>query len=197
MKERPINFKAPMVRALLNGSKTQHRVIVKPQPFCLKKGVPYTMAGLPTSPIKCPYGEVGDRLWVRESGWIAQSKTAFIPSECNTPPPGGHVSPNGATYKRCPSIQMPRWASRIELEITGVRVERLYNISEADCIAEGIEKTSHDFWRIYGKSDVSGTCSPKNSYRSLWESIYSRASWDANPWVWVIEFKKLEQTHER
>jgi hypothetical protein len=86
---------------------------------------------------------------------------------------------------------MPRRACRITLEVTGVRVERLQDISEADAMAEGIEKTKHGFWSKYGQSDVDGTYSPRASYRALWESINGPGSWDANPFVWCVEFKRV------
>lgn len=113
----------------------------------------------------CPYGRVGDVLWVRESGIISQS------------------------------IHMPRWASRITLEITGIRVERLQDISEEDAIAEGLLKFPHKDDVAYGfmADDKHGYGSPRGAYHALWESINSAGSWADNPWVWVIEFKPYMQ----
>jgi hypothetical protein len=89
-----------------------------------------------------------------------------------------------------PSIHMPRAAARIVLEITEVRVERLQEISGADCLAEGIGKTAHDFWSLYGQHSTEGTYSPRASYRALWGSLNGPSAWDANPWVWVVSFKR-------
>ena len=208
MKERPILFSGPMVRALLDGSKTQTRRVVKPQPTHFNPvGVPRLAKPVgPNAVITCPYGQPGDRLWVRESwapdppcdgtwgyttwagcreGQIAGVPDRFRhPRFCNYAANWLH-----GPIRWTPSIHMPRWASRITLEITGVRVERLQDISEADAKAEGIEKTPSGFWSLYGQADVDGTYSPRSSYRALWESINGPGSWDANPWVWVVEFK--------
>lgn len=151
----------------------------------------------------CPYGEVGDRLWVRET---------FCPVYPQDPSYNGGEPIEydyAATYQHGdrlgdslgvkkvwkPSIHMPRVASRILLEVTGVRVERLQDISEADAIAEGIENNprldpaGRCHWRVYGKPST-GTNVPEASYQSLWEDINDPGSWDTNPWVWVIEFKR-------
>lgn len=203
MKERPILFSAPMVRAILEGRKTMTRRIVKPQPEirdygCWYPPVPvnerwrsakhyaneaHMRRGLPMD--FNPYGQPGDRLWVRERGWIAKSKTAFAPYVGNE----GHAprSPFGEPYKSCPSIHMPRWASRITLEITGVRVERLQEISEADAESEGVAE--------YAKSscsrDPDDALDPISYFELLWSAINGRASWDNNPFVWVVEFKRI------
>ena len=146
-KERPIIFSGPMIRAILEGRKTQTRRIVKPN--CLSK--------------LSPYGRTGDRLWVRETwghnpegpGYVYRSDGDF------------DMKFHGDRWR--PSIHMPRWASRITLEVTGVRVERLQDINEEDALAEGVE----------------------HAFRSLWESINGPGSWDANPWVWVVEFRRV------
>lgn len=197
MKERPILFNADMVRAILDGRKTQTRRIVKPQPL---EGVV-----LDSSWIR-PFS-VGQRLWVRET---------FSPIYPQDP----HYN-NGnpieydykATYQHGdrlgddlgiqkiwkPSIHMPREASRITLEVTGVRVERLQDIEEEDAVAEGIEQTEPFFdcpcWRDYMEPDWETSSFPDNpvgSYASLWESIHGPKSWNQNPWVWVIEFRRVE-----
>lgn len=221
MKERPILFSAPMVRALLDGTKTQTRRIVKPQPSFLgaigNPNQPFVTldAGL-HKPIRCPYGQPGDRLYVRET-WaetdlhdgtpvVAYRAGGCIPVGRNT-----SEGPDFLIHKwaqpdtTCceawkPSIHMPRWASRITLEITGVRVERLQDISKADAIAEGIESLTYGgetTWRDYSLNDEWAAVSPMlyhpiDSYESLWESINGPGSWDANPFVWIVEFKRVE-----
>jgi hypothetical protein len=203
------SFSGPMVRAIREDRKTQTRRLIKPQPDRKLKageGDPgfWFVESYHSPAWKCPYGKPGDRLWVRET-WKAFLKA----SKHNT---GGFKaydpSPSKVTSrlefradqneeqarrdltKWRPSIFMPRWASRITLEVTGVRVERLQEISEADAKAEGIEELSHGF-RDYLKRDVQ--MDAVSSYESLWESINGAGSWDANPWVWVIEFKRLEE----
>lgn len=181
MKERPILMSAPMVRAILAGAKRQTRRIAMP-----KRSIePMTD--------ECPYGQPGDRLWVRETWQSAPLRGVFAyradPMWSGVPAP----TPDGRWR---PSIHMPRCASRITLEITGVRVERLRDINEDDAIAEGIQPaalTGH--WRLYGRG-ANGDMdrSPRVSYRSLWESINGQGSWDANPWVWVIEFRRVTES---
>lgn len=194
MKERPILFSAPMVRAIIDGSKTQTRRVVKPQPIydgkfaggwkvVGKHGHEAATCGPLVSEL-CPYGHPGDRLWVREN---------FCPIYPQDPHYNGGRPIEydyGATYqhgyrlgdligkkkKWKPSIHMPRIASRITLEITGVRVERLQDISEADAQAEGV------VWE-QGQTAT-------NVFESLWESINGPESWEANPWVWVVGFRK-------
>ena len=227
MKERPILFSGPMVRAILDGRKTQTRRIMKPQPtydgfWWSHKG--YSCGGekqfrdgLPLF-AGCPYGAVGDRLWVREK-WgpcdanykqhIATATYACFPDGSqkfklgtyfqynNNPDDIASKWPTG--WKWRPSIHMPRWASRITLEITGVRVERLNEISESDAIAEGIESKPQPYgkeldWKYYGwleKLNQWSTC-PIRSYESLWNSINGPESWAANPWVWAVEFKRIK-----
>lgn len=178
MKERPILFSAPMVRALLTGTKTQTRRIAIP-----KRSIePMTD--------ECPYGQPGDRLWVREA-WRVEGKhtDSYSPSciEINRAHFGridyeASITWNKSMYgKLRPSIHMPRWASRITLEVTGVRVERLQDISEADARAEGISRADCPDWHA------------TTDYRALWESINGPGSWDANPWVWVVEFRRVPQ----
>lgn len=176
MKERPILFSAPMVRALLEGRKTQTRRIVK---LPAKDGsgdnrFVFDDAEGRKRFIDCPYGEPGDRLWVRETWRPAQvDGMAWYAATCGD-----------ETHERWkPSIHMPRWASRITLEITGVRVEQLQDISESDAIAEGV--TPSDMKAI--------SCLDRNyhAYFMLWESINGSGSWDLNPWVWVIEFRRI------
>lgn len=159
-RERPIMFSAPMVRAILAGRKTQTRRVVRFLP-----------------PRPCPYGVPGDRLWVRET-WCADGLDDGSAPLYHFRADGDH-DPE-ATWR--PSIFMPRTACRIVLDVTGVRIERVQDISEADAKAEGPELLPDPMqdtprrWR--------------DSYRTLWDSINGkRAPWDSNPWVWVVEFK--------
>jgi hypothetical protein len=207
-----------MVRALLNGSKTQTRRVVKPQPpavFCegdvaaITNGTRWAFSRLPEriahppglhEGILCPYGQPGDRLWVRET--FADLRGTGIE---HRPDPSGPLNryafaadhPPGSNgdearkefgVKWKPSIHMPRAASRITLEITGVRVERLQDISEDDALAEGCSSTAivHEDGEDYTGHYAS------EEYQDLWESINGPGSWDANPWVWVVEFKRVE-----
>ena len=211
MKERPILFSAPMVRARLDGSKTQTRRVVKPQPpttEAVRKlaGIDYSWISpdrpgmeyhRPAGPvwavrklmgvepeIRCPYGQPGDRLWVRETWWHDEEDNAII---YRADPGSSIVDVNKhetdlPKYNWRPSIFMPRCASRITLEITRIRIEHLQAINEVDAIAEGAP------WAACG-SPQDG--SHKAGYAKLWESIHGPGSWDANPWVWVIEFKGL------
>lgn len=185
MKERPILFSAPMVRALLDGSKTQTRRVWKlpswaewdEQSGGEKKGllIPKNQklrGWYSVDEVACPHGAVGDQLWVRETFGLYGDKEQHVLHYRATHQRDG----DGMRWK--PSIHMPRWASRITLEIVGVSVERLCNISESDVIAEGCPSEI-----LYGTG----------WYRDLWESINGAGSWDANPWVWVIEFNRIEQ----
>ena len=196
MKQRPMLFSAPMVRALLNGSKTQTRRVVKDQSQITQKV--YWSA-------ECPHGQRGDYLWVKESYRLAIVFDDKKPSEV---PQYGMVGDVicGSRYfeaddviygesdfgKLRPSMFMCRWMSRITLDIIGVSVERLQDISEADAIAEGIEKVD-GLWKNYtpGNGWTPRVSLAENSYRSLWCLINGEDSWDANPWVWVIQFRRI------
>ena len=224
-KERPILFRAPMVRAILAGTKTQTRRVVKWQRLSDSDGgkrrifsdrdvdvadMNRLLSARQRHPCArgfCPYGQPGDRLWVRESfmpmpigdgRWDIAYAAGGL--EAKFTAPAGY-NPMLYNYERwAPSIHMPRWASRITLEVTGVRVERLNEISEADCIAEGIdgfEFCGERFWRDYLLTDEEAQCSPaltdpRASYRTLWESINGPGSWAANPWVWAISFRRID-----
>jgi hypothetical protein len=225
MKERPILFSALMVRAILDGSKTQtRRVVHNPHRndggFVLQdygKGFwPYRSHDgesgcyldrqkdgdyYSEAPLRCPYGQPGDRLWVRETWAAPHSEDGRPPRAIQCDQMRIHYLASegrgGLVWR--PSIHMPRWASRITLEITGVRVERLWEISEADAIAEGIGSITvsdggESRWVNYNQPESKG-CSfgdARSSYRSLWDEINGQGSWDANPWVWVVEFERLE-----
>lgn len=209
IKERPILMSAPMVRAILEDRKTQTRRKVGLDKFCSRVPDGFKIeyfveeeseewlaisndesgefpAGF--NPwIKCPYGTVGDRLWVRET--FAESAT------------GGFVYRADDTddnwMRRCwgkfawtPSIHMPRRASRILLEITNVRIERLQNISRDDCIAEGIYE--YQDGNYFYSPENGGYGSPYAAYKALINKINGAETWGRNPWAWVIEFKVLE-----
>lgn len=195
MKERPLLFSAPMVRAILSGTKTQTRRGIK-DCWGVKNGVPWksVSVGPATSgcaDIACPQGKPGDRLWVREA-WKAH--TTFD----HQPPrdiPQSHVwyladAGYKAESRTRASMHMPRWASRITLEITAVRAERLLDISEADARAEGIAPFNDGHgWHSEEGRHYAGTAA--DAYLSLWATINGEASARENPWVWVIEFKKI------
>ncbi|NPE52981.1 hypothetical protein E0I03_18535 [Dickeya dadantii] len=192
MKERGIIFNSEMVRAILSGKKTQTRRIVKPQPD--EDGLARLRVGpwMDTSEkiYRCPYGEVGDRLWVREASGLQVRRDAlggtgeFRVYRASNPDAIRYTTASGkiAPIKWVPSIHMPRWASRITLEITGVRVERLSSISEEDAQAEGVSPATYMITPPEAAYRV--------GFRHLWESIYGEESWRANPWMWVIEFKR-------
>lgn len=196
VKERPILFSAPMVRALLAGTKTQTRRPVKRMAleWLESCGFAPEYVALPENDL-CPYGY--GRMWVRET-WAAPHAydhltPRLIPQDARL-----HFSANehrGGLLWR-PSIHMPRWASRITLEITGVRVERLQEISEADAVAEGVRpdpggRQDDDAAGFYRIGPVRGDSFPIARYAVLWESINGPGSWDANPWVWVVGFRRL------
>ncbi|WP_396266899.1 hypothetical protein [Klebsiella pneumoniae] len=205
MKERGMIFNGEMVRALLDGRKTQTRRPIK------WKQTRFTEIGEREDGSKwpwsedaehacdfwhpCPFGAVGDRIWVRET-WAEAGASApdlklyranypeHVPSIYENVPPAEEI-------RWTPSIHMPRTASRILLEITDVRVERLNSISQEDAQAEGLELTG---WRpTYSDPDSGGeVMTPYDNFAELWSSIYGDESWQANPWVWVIEFKRVE-----
>ena len=223
MKERPVIFNGEMVRAILDGRKTQTRRVMKVQPkpsetrpgdfwFSSKKleSMVHVSDFMPgNSPVAdchlffqehcCPFGQVGDRLWVRETfaAFDADWKHPGKPHDLKDGPWPNVVYPASVAKipdGTCrPSIHMPRWASRILLEITAVRVERLNDISQEDAQAEGMELTG---WvPSYSNPDNAGfdeTFTPYDNFAMLWESIYGEESWSYNPWVWVIEFKRVE-----
>lgn len=233
VKERPILFSGPMVRAILEGRQTQTRRIVKLANAYHDCGRHEIMEwrnqnevwfGLyewnTVASLRCPYGSVSERLWVRETFRNTIDDKSFCciqyksdesirsllcdnngEGDCvgtkNHKEPLQQIGKPGPPYK--PSIHMPRWASRITLEITSVRIERLNNISEADALAEGIERRNISWnhaaneYKYYGwlEKHDQWSLSPLNSYESLWESINGPGSWAINPWVWVIEFKQI------
>jgi hypothetical protein len=251
MRERPILFSAPMVRAILDGRKTQTRRVLKTQPipnpyapgkhWVSNKAVQAMidvedfLQGPDTSVpgCFCPYGKPGDRLWVKET-WGYHGTRSSYPKNTHRAYVAYHADgttrevtfqssqamhlampkqnirfPHGfddldcdekrfvhgdllsawwERKKRIVSIHMPRWASRITLEVTGVRVERLQEISEADALAEGVE-APHVKEGWCGQPYLSKA---SNAYRELWNAINGAGAWGANPWVWVVEFRRAQ-----
>ncbi|HAT7488636.1 TPA: hypothetical protein QCH64_002729 [Enterobacter asburiae] len=218
MKERGMIFNGAMVRAILDGRKTQTRRIMNNQPAGDYPDTPAMVRNVgagfqwyghygESSVFNCPFGAVGDRIWVRET--FQGPLFDFVQMETYQEDSSKFQKPEFCVYKadgkpapeffdadenlHCcwrPSIHMPRWASRITLEITGVRVEHLQSISQADAIAEGappshpsIDSVSRD----YGFPDFS-----RSWYGQTWQSIYGAESWQNNPWVWVIEFNRVD-----
>lgn len=225
MKERPILFSGAMVRSILNGSKSQTRRVVKPQPapdqqprtVIGSSGFVYVMDNAPLLPYPevrrvrwdCPYGQPGDRLWVRET-WQGPLLQEFEidadpywhyashlhqyqnPEHCEYAADGGpkpeYTDADDVMRQGWrPSIHMPRWASRITLEVTGVRVERLQDISEADAQAEGWTRRPE----VSTDPQVHKEAA-RDWFMDLWESINGPGSWGVNPWVWVVEFRSVE-----
>lgn len=210
MKERPILFSGPMVRALLDGSKTQTRRVLKQATgpslsVDMAEGAPgvaelsWLWGDGPghdvhetIKRVPCPYGAPGDRLWVRESFSGPHHRE-------RTPPRDWHSldeihcwadgNPEAGDWtKPRPGMFMPRWASRITLEVVSVRVERLQAISEADAMAEGSRS-----WAQEQDTPVKDIPAGETRliFRQLWEQINGSDSWDANPWVWAVEFRRL------
>jgi len=223
MKERPILFSAPMVRAILDGRKTMTRRAAPIDSLdiraisddCIAWSVKFskpiggTIASHSGGRFSqqqarsiiasqfCPYGAPGDRLWVRET-WAQNenqlSETRMDTSIVYRADGEARALDNGSEKPWRHSIHMPRWASRITLEITGVRVERLQEISEADAEAEGIAAHRKGGWwweqpppGIEGTNHF-GAKSARDAYSALWESINGAGAWAGNPWVWVIGF---------
>ena len=249
MKERGMIFNAEMVRAILDGRKTQTRRIVKgvdgAVKFCPECDIngedifvvlgekDHTGMNPVLGASSCTFGAVGDRIWVREAYRFPASLDDASPAGVGEMAVAtGYRKPWAPTFyeftgtfsdgwkgfetppkvsgagKLHPSIHMPRWASRITLEITDVRVERLNAISEDDAQSEGVHTEVWDqtvvarnyaaideffqFWTEDMPHYVEMNQLYRSSFRSLWESIYGAENWNANPWVWVIEFKRVE-----
>lgn len=242
VKERPILFSAPMVRAILDGRKTvtrrpvrgfqiptedtsipeveRHRWSATAQRdprygFCVFGATEAECAKELEELAPCPYGRRGERLWVREtteadedySDVVVLSRYAadgapVVYAGCNDPEYNGTVAHWDYSRRSRPSIHMPRWACRILLEITDVRVERLQDISEGQAVDEGLVwegvKGGKTYWNhvdhryppgTHQRFSVSGT-DAVSAFRNLWKS--TGGDWDANPWVWVVEFKRVQ-----
>ncbi|MFD3249869.1 hypothetical protein [Rahnella aquatilis] len=226
MKERPILFNAEMVKAILSGRKTQTRRVIKPQPSSGVRKSVLVKSGVEDGhgrELVCPLGQPGDHLWVRETfsllgnedgcpvDWndniVTDKKDAerIYKASCWQKPnnygiwsvPDREMEFDGAWT---PSIHMPRWASRIQLEITKVGVQRLQEISSGDAVREGICQlpASGRYCINPGDQYFGGAShSAKEVYSWLWESIYGEGSWQANPWVWAIEFDRVAPAGER
>lgn len=245
MKERPILFSGDMVRAILEGRKTQTRRVVK-DPLC-KDGKQFCVEYADDDPnflvhvhdpecggycdyacsYPCPFGQAGDRLWVRETwNYADPDGEEALPDDVYGPRapftgcqgsrriywraiyratnPERHFKYGEALWR--PSIHMPRWASRLTLEITAVRVERLQDISTFDAIAEGIncpvdpDKPCEQCGSCEGydwDSPIRAQCNPRSAFYELWDSIHAKKlgqSWEDNPWVWVIEFESIAES---
>jgi hypothetical protein len=226
MTEHPILFSTEMVRAILDGRKTQTRRVLNPQPDddCGWEGIE-GVGYVPTIympmreddlPARFPYGKLGERLWVRESflpdppqngEWDYYSYTDgvlhnfnAIPERYRTPRHVLHkASWDGTEIKWLPSIHMPRWASRLTLEIAGITVERIQEISEEDARAEGVAEVI-----VPNDSDTGPNAATiyKRRFRWLWDSINSKRddgwfAWDKNPYVWAIKFRRILAVSER
>jgi len=188
MKERPILFSAPMVRALLDGSKTQTRRIAKPA-FLDFKGQSFFNVD------KSPYGVLGDRLWVRETHTPIFGQTCgLIEVDYKADPRERweRMQDHLGSRKWTPSIHMRREYSRITLEIVSVRVERLQDITEDDAIAEGVDGPMCAAAVGRAPSRFKLLPAAVHGYSHLWETINGAGSWDANPWVWAVEFRRME-----
>lgn len=196
MTERPILFSGPMVRAILEGRKTQTRRVVKGIALRWLEDDGFTpeFVSDPGNRL-CPYGKPGDRLWVRETFGHTKGNGIRTVYRADGEEPKELLSErrvHGMKWK--PSIHMPRWASRITLEIKNIRAERLKDISCEDAVSEGIERINSVGplktmgWKDYG--DGPGFMDPITSFQSLWNSINGAGSWALNPWVWIIEFER-------
>ena len=203
MKEHPILFSTDMVKAILEGRKTMTRRVIKPQPT--DAGLEFATAcegefsawqddglnldehsedGGPCQRI-CPYGQVGDRLWVRETFVLTNYQTPVYRADFKDV--NGYywssIASDPKDVKWKPSIYMPRWASRINLEITEIRVERVQEIRGWDCISEGCPKIE------------ASTGLARQWFTTLWDSLNAKRGygWESNPWVWVISFKRTDE----
>ncbi|WP_277561093.1 hypothetical protein [Acinetobacter beijerinckii] len=222
MKERPILFSTSMVKAILNGTKTQTRRVVNKAPTTEinhrlialdngwnwqvdQQGIVPTMHREIDNPMVCPFGQIGDRLWVRETfcyGRIdefdaehPEDRSLYVDQDASDKNYQravhkqwcleNNVDIEEVVWK--PSIHMPRWASRILLEITNIRVEPLKDISNEDAKAEGFDYSTHP-----SAIEMGYSIGAKTNFRITWEQIYGQNEWNKNPWVWVVEFKVIQ-----
>lgn len=235
MTDRPILFSAPMVRAILEGRKAVTRRPVRARHAsgrlhdeALRVGVRAAVDAMP-SDIRCPYGVPGDRLWVRETHWADRGcapddhpKIHYRADMAEHDHCGSGIcpTPNGLSRHPgpwTPSIHMPRWASRISLEVVSVTVERVQDITREDAIREGatsrLDECGHEYWQLdwsrlgtlsrYARgsggtkvpltvSDI-GLGTPRHAFGHLWEQIHGPGAWGRNDWVWRIEFRRMDQ----
>ncbi len=218
MTDRPILFSAEMVRAILEGRKTQTRRKMKVQPYPdsivtvehyhqtvidrhgdMQPGKEIFGAHWDDGEfgLRCPYGAPGDQLWVRET-WAPLPgsvvlNVAFYRADTK-------AAPDDVRWR--PSIHMPRWASRITLRITDIRVARLQDIegqhpSESDAIAEGVRAIHHGDGEYYysalrDEPHPENWCDPADAFKELWNEINGPGAWEANPWVWVVAFERVK-----
>ncbi len=207
MKEQPILFSGPMVRAILEGRKTQTRRVAKIKPAYATDtirpdGKGWLVEHWPkceremqnfgrVDTVECPYGQRGDRLWVRET--FAPHDTQALRekdvSHIYYRADDGAIHESDGPWK--PSIFMPRWASRITLEITAVRAQRVQDIDYKDCEAEGLFHAARAVWSCPGTDEI--FTEGYRGYKWLWDSINAERGfgWYKNPWVWAITFKRL------
>lgn len=241
MKERPILFSGPMVRAILAGTKTMTRRVVKPQlprfeydpaaccPECgTKPGHQHCWRVGGEIDLKCPFGQPGDRLWVKEA--LVKGKMLSILTGEETNADAALFEADGSpvlvteqefdagwSWKRpkLPAMYCPRWASRLTLELTEVRVQRLQDISEEDAEAEGFPGSRSEHWSAYdpvtqgypeffAKPERAGlenirqhpdhVITSADQFRRLWDDLNAKRGygWDANPWTWAISFKRVD-----
>lgn len=176
-KERPILFSGPMVKAILSGAKTQTRRLIKASgPWDVYEGRdmdPWPLRGPGQGArVPCPYGFPGDRLWVRETWALLTGAGVRVVYRADGEPRQRFYPDEAIPMKWAPSIHMPRKYSRLALDVTGVRVERIRDISHADVRAEGFER--------------------RDDLMQLWVKLNGVGTWADNPWVWVVEFKRAE-----
>jgi hypothetical protein len=217
--EHPILFSTTMVKAILDDKKTKTRRVIKPQPdHChrdiINKLQPYDQADwdrlipqIGDKEIKCPYGKVGDVMWVRET-WKYYEKAVghgenfhvkkFLAYKADADNVGIQKSCEWYEGKWKPSIHMPRKACRIRLKITDIRIERLQDITEEDAKAEGVSYESaidcNGWGPTYNDPDSGGYPIYKAGFEYLWDSINKDRGygWDTNPWVWVVSFERIQ-----
>ncbi|MFP2963358.1 hypothetical protein ACLEPN_37800 [Myxococcus sp. 1LA] len=206
MRERPMLFSGPMVSALLDGRKTVTRRLVKPHHLGGTLDVVDVLnaGNAERAQVHCPYGAPGDRLWVKETWaledcgpdgervvWRADRAAAWRTNLADV----YYLASNYEPSRWRPSIHMTRWASRLTLEVVSIRAERLHDITEADAQAEGVERhPTENGWRNYEPEPafeaVTYHATARESFASLWRSINGPQSWDDNPWVWRVEFRR-------
>lgn len=201
MAERPILFSGEMVQAILDGRKTQTRRVVKNQKYLLEadfaeiSGDLWKIGMLANNKgwyqlFRCPYGEPGDKLWVRET-FTSSKETDKVVYKADVP---DHIH---SAVRWHPSIFMPRWASRITLEIVNIRVERIQSISGQDCFREGIDGKFLAYPEASQEALLElATSQIRDRFMLLWDSINAKRGlgWDVNPWVWVIDFQMAAKT---